>query len=118
MIIISHKIKNCRRNNDRIDYYQKINCYSYYNNEGKYIKFKSPIELIMLDISTSGIGFLTQYQLNVDDILVINLYINKIPHEQLAKVEWIKKAGEMNRIGTELINISTSLFKQLKEYNG
>ncbi len=113
MIIICAR---CNRKHIRTKYYQKINCYSYYDTTGKQISLDKPIEIIMVNISLGGAGLICEKKFEAGTVFVLNFYLDRIPYNQLFKILWCEKAGEMYRVGTEIINISTNLFKHLKEY--
>lgn len=105
---------DCGREEAKIEYFQRINLYNYYN-KGKLVKLSSSCELIMLNISFNGLEVITEKKFENGDMLLLNITFNGLPFDKiLSKVKYIKEIGEMYKICLEFIGIPNFLFQKLK----
>ncbi|MGE5631202.1 MAG: PilZ domain-containing protein [Caulobacteraceae bacterium] len=101
------------RKSKRIDYYAKIYCTKYTAN-GETKDLEKPLELILLNISTVGLGIISETSFEIGTVLVLNIKLEEKNYQKVsARVIWNIKKGDMYRQGLEIINISGKLFTHL-----
>jgi len=107
-------ICDCGREELKIEYFQRIYLYNYYN-KGQLIKLNSSCELIMLNISLEGLEVITEKRFDNEDILLLNITFDGLPFDKiLSKVKCTNKIGEMYKMCLEFIGIPNFLFERLK----
>lgn len=108
------RIKDCGREETKIEYFQRIYLYNYYH-KGQLIKLSSSCELIMLNISVEGLEVITEKEFDNEDILLINITFDGLPFDKiLCKVKSTERVGQMHKICMEFIGIPNYLFEKLK----
>lgn len=101
------------RKSKRIDYCAKIQCTkSVFNGETE--EYEEPLEFMLINVSTGGLGIISEKFFEKDTILFINLTLEEEVYKKVAaKVMWSLKNGDGFRYGMEIANISGRLFSHL-----
>lgn len=103
------------RKGRRTEYYSKIYCTKYIEG-GQAKEFDKPLEMILLNVSTGGLGILSETLYDNGIVLVLNIKLEEKYYEKVhARVMWSIKKGDMYRHGLEIINISGKLFSHLRK---
>lgn len=98
----------------RMEYYSKIYCTKCIEG-GQAREFDKPIELILLNVSTGGLGILSETLFENGAVLALDMKLEEENYEKVsARVMWGIKKGNMYRYGLEIINISGKLFNHLR----
>lgn len=104
------------RCHERIPYRSKINVYRYYNMNGVLVTPDEPIELVIFDVSLSGLGVISQQAFSGQATLEFTFYLEDIPYQVMAKIAWSKHNHIFFRYGLEIIGHNNMLFRHLKEF--
>jgi hypothetical protein len=99
-----------------LEYYEPINCYSYYHNGS--MKYESrPIKLILTGFSITNMYAISEFEFEVNDTLILNLYIDNLPFEKLmANITCVKKVGEMYKYEILVLGTNDVFYKKIREY--
>lgn len=101
------------RKSKRIDYCSKIQCTkSIYKGETE--EYEEPLELMLINVSTGGLGIISERSFEKGTILILNLTLEEANYKKVAaKVMWTIKNGDKFRYGMEITNITGRLFSHL-----
>jgi hypothetical protein len=101
------------RKSKRIDCYSRIQCTkSMYNGETE--EYEEPLELMLINVSISGLGIISERPFEKETILILNLMLEGVNYKKVtAKVMWTLKKGDKFRQGMEITNISGRLYTHL-----
>jgi hypothetical protein len=102
------------RKGNRIDFYSKIQCTKSIQNT-KTEEYPEPLELILINVSTFGLGTISDKSFEKGAVLMLELRLEEETYGKVAaKVMWTVKKGNMFRHGLELTNISDKLSGHLR----
>lgn len=103
------------RKSKRIEYQSKIYCTkSIYNGNAE--EYSEPLELTLLNISSGGLGIISDRLFEKGSILVLRMKLEEVCYEKVtAAVMWNMKKGDVYRHGLEISNISGRLYRHLSQ---
>lgn len=104
-----------RREYERVEYHVEIECSHVIKPDGSEINRDVPDQMIMLNLSLGGIAVVSNAVFEPGSILTFTLYLQRVPHTIMARVQWKSEKGEMNQYGLEFIGTPNQLFRQLKK---
>ncbi len=103
------------RKSKRIEYYSKIQCIKYFFN-GSEFEVDIPIEVMLINISVTGLGIISDRKFEDNTILVLNMALEDVLYENIsAKVIWSAKTGSTYRHGLQICRLSGRLFSHLSK---
>jgi len=104
-----------RREFERVEYHVEMTCNHVIKPDGSDVTLKTPARMVMLDLSIGGIGIVSDIDFELSSILTFTLYLEKVPHTIMARVQWKAIKGEMCQCGLEFIGTPNQLFRQLQK---
>jgi hypothetical protein len=103
------------RRSRRIEYYSKIYCLKYFYG-GNEVEPNKPIDIMLINISRTGLGIICEHKFEDNTILVLDLSLEDIIYKSVsAKVIWGIPKGNLHRYGLEICRLSGKLFTHLSK---
>ena len=104
-----------KRKNKRINYNTKIYCTKSMNN-GKAEEFEEPVEMLLHDVSSGGLGVICGRLFDRGSVLVLSMTLEEMHYEKVtARVMWTIEKDDSYRHGLEIMNLSGKLFRHLSQ---
>ena len=103
-----------RREFKRVEYHVEMECSHVIKPDGSNIHLDRPARMVMMDLSIGGIGIVSDVDFDQESILTFTLYLERVPHTIMARVQWKSIKGEMFKYGLEFIGTPNQLFRQLQ----
>ncbi|MFZ5967920.1 MAG: PilZ domain-containing protein [Bacillota bacterium] len=111
------KLSETRRVYTRRQHSQYVFCNQFqYDDTSELIILSSQMKSIMLDISTGGIGLLSEYKFEIGNLLYLKLSLENDEHEVKSKVIYCKPVGEMFRIGVEFVDTNEFILDAINKF--
>lgn len=99
----------------QVSYYQRLNCHAYYR-EGIQKRISAGQELTMLSFFENGIFCISEFNFQVNDVLILNIHIDRYPYDKLmCHVMESELKGEMYELRMEIMGIPNTLNERLRE---
>ena len=97
-----------------VSYYQRLKCHAFYR-DGIQQRIENGEELIMLSFFENGISCITDYKFIVNDVLILNIHIDRYPYEKLmCQVMSAFKKGDLNELKMEVMGIPNTLNERIR----
>lgn len=98
----------------QVPYYQRLKCFAYYR-EGVQQRIDLGQELMMLSFFENGIFCVSEYNFQVNDVLILNIHIDRYPYEKLmCHVMEAEKKGDFYELKMEIMGIPNTLNERMR----